>query len=391
MKLAVKARRDNGFTLVELLISMALVTIILVVLASITSSTQRSWTYTTANVEQFRDSREAFEAMTRKLSQATLNTYWDYNYTNGKTQPPTSYMRQSDLRFVCGNAAALTATNNVVTQATFFQAPLGYASNSNYVDLDHLLNTWGFFIKFGNDSLLRPPFLASTLIPLRYRFRLMELMEPSDSLSIYKYTSGIGKYTANVPNNTLYVSGPSNTPPSGFTGYEWFTDPFNNVNSLPVQPVRPLAENIVALIFLPMLSKYDQTAGGYSPSSLAPNYAYDSTGPGAAASYAITSQAAADLNSTNQLPPVVQVTMVAVDETSYKRFQGTSATAPSSLLVTSSSVFQTAGDTVNPANPGLAQDLKSVETNLQAYHLNYRVFSTNVSIEGSKWSRAQQN
>ena len=380
------ARRDIAFTLVEILISVALITVILVMLASITSSTQRTWTYTTANVEQFRDSREAFEAMTRKLSQATLSTYWDYEYKNGATQPPTNYTRQSYLRFISGNAASLTGTSDVVTHAVFFQAPLGYVSNSSYSNLDHLLNTWGYFIEFNDDRLLRPAFISPTLIPYRSRFRLMEMMEPSDSLSVYQYTSGIGKYQSNAPNNPLYMSGTG--APAGYTGLEWFRAPFNNDYSalnwpnFSTRPVRPIGENIVALVLLPMLSQYDQAAtpshGAYSPSSLAPNYAYDSTS---------TSQSDPNLDPKNQLPPVIQVTMVAVDEASYKRFQGTSATMPAALLVTSSTVFQTAG----PDNTGYTQDMQSLQDNLRANHLNYRVFSSNVSIEGAKWSRAQQN
>jgi uncharacterized protein (TIGR02599 family) len=213
----------------------------------------------------------------------------------------------------------------------------------------------------------------------------MELMEPSDTFSLYQYTSGNGKYQPGVPNNSLYMSGTG--APAGYTGLEWFTAPFNNDYSglkwpkLPTGPVRPIGENIVALIILPMLSPYDQTAGGYTPSSLAPQYAYDST----------NSNSDPNLDPKNQLPPVVQVTMVAVDETSYKRFQGASSTLPTALAVTSPSLFQSAGDTVNPGNPGYAQDLKTLQNNLQANHLNYRVFSSNVSIEGAKWSRAQKN
>src|SRR5207249_4696774 len=97
----------------------------------------------------------------------------------------------------------------------------------------------------------------------RYRFRLMELMEPSDTLTLYTYTSGL---TGTTPKNSTY------------TGSEWFKTPLG----LPAatRPARALAENIVALVILPKLSLADQAAGvpPYTDASLAPAYLYDSTG-----------------------------------------------------------------------------------------------------------------
>ena len=362
---------------------MAIIAVMLVVLASIVSSTQRSLTYTTANVEQFRDAREAFESMSRKLSQATLNTYWDY-VSDPVTGVPSAYTRQSDLRFVCGNTATLTGSASDPTQAVFFQAPLGYAASAAYSDLDHLLNTWGYFIEFGSDKQSRPTFLPNTM-PLRYRFRLMEMAEPSDSASIYKYTSGNGRYAPNLPNNPLYLTG---SPPTDLstgtklTGYEWFSDPFSNANGyLSTRPVRPIGENIVALIVLPKLSPGDEASlqkAGSIPSvplgtSLSGTYGYDST----------VGNVNPNLNWKNQLPPVVQVTMVAVDELSYKRFQGASTAMPANVPYTAGSLFTNASN--------YASDLAAMQTSLQNLHLNYRVFSSNVSIEGAKWSRAQKN
>jgi uncharacterized protein (TIGR02599 family) len=220
----------------------------------------------------------------------------------------------------------------------------------------------------------------------------MELMEPSDSLSLYKYTSGIGRYTANLPNNPLYLH---SLPPAGYTGLEWFTDPFTNANNyLPSRPVRPIGENIIALVLLPRLSPEDEATLVVQPAhpgtALAPNYAYDSTSIGVSGS-ATNVNDQGMLDSKNQLPPVIQVTMVALDETSYKRFQGSSTSMPTSLTGTLSTLFQNAGDTENPSNPGFAQDLNSLKATLQGLKLNYRIFSTNVSVEGSKWSRAQTN
>jgi len=49
--------------------------LLLLILVSMTNAIRNTWSHTTAAAEQFRDAREAFESITRKLSQATLNTY----------------------------------------------------------------------------------------------------------------------------------------------------------------------------------------------------------------------------------------------------------------------------------------------------------------------------
>ncbi len=125
MKRSDAKRCEPAFTLVELMVSMALISMMTVLLVTMTNSTAKLWTYTTSRSEQFRSASTAFEAITRRLSQATLNTYWDYD----DPAKPTRYQRQSDLRFIAGNMQTLTggATKPVrPTHGLFFQAPLGF-------------------------------------------------------------------------------------------------------------------------------------------------------------------------------------------------------------------------------------------------------------------------
>ena len=354
--------KRGGFTLVELLVSMGIMVLLLLVLVLITDATRRTWTYTTGKIEEFRDAREAFESITRRLSEATLNTYWDYDNDTS----PTKYERQSELRFISGSATTLlTGVNGsngssiqTVTHASFFQAPLGYTTSGSYANLQSLLNTWGYYIQFDSDSQTRPVFMNTTpnSPALRYRFRLMELMEPSDSLTLYSYTNG----------KTVY----SGT--NSYTGTNWFTVPLNEV----ALPARVLAENVVALVLLPKLTPQDQTAGGntYTDASLAPTYLYDSTGTN------MTTTTDPNLDPVNQLPPVVQVTMVAVDEASYNRYQTTQSGTTMPVLY-STGLFAQSGS--------YAADLQTLQTNLTTEKVNYRVFTSNVSIKAAKWSRAQ--
>ena len=366
-------RGPTAFTLVELMVSVVIVMLLMLLLLTITDATRKTWVTTTARAEQFRGARAGFESMTRRLSQATLNTYWDYfdasgaarTPENAATFVPTRYARQSELRFISGRAASLNLPSTCPTHAVFFQAPLGFvADRTNYSRMENLLNTWGYFIQFGDDSLLRPTFVTKTLAPYRSRFRLMELMEPSETMTLYVDE-------ANTPGGS-----------SAYVLKDWFTKPFRATP----QPARVLAENIVALVLLPKLTPSDQAAGKYNDGSLAPGYLYDSTTTGESK----TGKLDANLNTRNQLPPVIQITMVAVEETSFSRFQKAATTMPALGL---SSLFTTVGDTADPAKAGYAKDLQTLQTNLVTSKppLTYRVFSTNVSIKGAKWSREQAN
>jgi len=330
-----------GFALVELLVSTVIISLLLVVLVSMTGQTVSIWRNASAKVEQFSHARDAFESLTRHLTQATLNTYWDYYDSAGRSASdtnyngtPSTYGRQSDLRFI-----SQPGVQN--SHELFFQAPFGYSNLPN--GLESLLNTWGYYIAFDREQGV-PPFLVGLNVPARYRFRLMEYMEPSENLQVYANPG-----TAALP--TWFPA----TLPSRAT--------YSHV----------LAENVIALILLPKLPPREDASG----TQLAPTYAYDSTldGPNGADS---------NYNTKNQLPPVVQVTMVAVEETSFSRFQGTSSAMPALGL---ESLFRNAGDLHNPINPGYARDLETLKTILRANKINYRIFTTDVVLRGAKWSR----
>ncbi len=342
---------NRAFTLVELLVATTVVMLLLVLLASITDATRNTWAYTQGKIEQFREAREAFDSITRRISQATLNTYWDYD----NPSEPRNYLRQSELRFASGNDLAGNAGSSPPRPlgSIFFQAPLGFVdpdgtgARTDLGELHNLLNTWGFFVEYNTDSN-RPDFLPADN---RYRFRLMEMMEPSERLSVYRYTSGVD--AQGRPRSSTY------------NGTQWFTDPLNSATVAK----RPIADNIIALVILPKLSPGDQRAGNYSDASLAPQYSYSST----------ATNSDPNLNPRNQLPPVVQVTMVAVDEASFNRLNAGS-TMPNLGL-----------DTLFRDASRYTQDLATLEDRLKAQNLNYRVFTSNVAVKAAKWSRAQTN
>jgi uncharacterized protein (TIGR02599 family) len=294
--------------------------------------------------------------MTRRISQATLNNYWDYN----SNTEPERYLRKSELRFLTGQSSTVIGSavgeSQTRGQCIFFNAPLGFVGGSSsddredslekYAGLSNLLNTCGYYVAFGKDDN-RPAFLNS--LPNkpkdRWRYRLMEMIEPSEQFSIYKHTSG------------------TKTQPDAASTYQqksWVTEALTSTRP----PVHALAENIIALVVLPKKSKQEDPSG----TQLAPNYSYDSS--------PVTRTAARQQPQENQLPPVVQVTVVAIDEASAHRI--TRDGAPPSFDSTLSGLFRSAGS--------FESDLQALERELAEEKINFRVFTTNISIRGAKWS-----
>ena len=360
-----------GFTLVELLVATTVLLLIMAMLLSMTTQTGNLWRSTTTKIEEFRGARDAFEAMTRRISQATLNTYWDYDNPSA----PTRYIRQSDLRFISGPMATIApapvAPRQWPTHGIFFQAPLGFSQDATTYGLENLLNTWGYFVEFNSDAAERPPLVTTALSPLRYRFRLSELMQPTDALTIYAGTSGVNSGTSGL-NSTGGLNA------STYIGRDWFSNPLgiSDSSTSPARPVHVLAENVIALIILPKLTALDEGTT-YTDASLAPTYLYDSTGTGMPSG----NLADKNLDPKNQMPSIVEVIMVAIGEPSAIRLAQANGTNPPNFNF--SSLFTDATK--------MNADLNQLETTLTGLHVTYHVFSTNVAIKGAKWSRDETN
>lgn len=359
-------RVRRGFTLVELLVSLLVLSIIMLVTFGIINQTNGLWNRTRANINAFQAARAGFENMTRRISQATLNTYWDYEYpTDAAGNPdtskaPRSYVRQSELHFISGKAQAGTEPNllagaelQTVTHAVFFQAPLGVSSSTAPAFKPaNLLNARGFFVEFASDRLERPLFLR-TLSDMRerHRFRLMEFGQATEQLSVYLWAQN----------------------PSAAERKRWFLDP------LKADPGtrHVLAENIIALVLQPMRSPHEKVAAGDPVAELAPEFEYDSR------RYVSASSTEALAKKTrNQFPPQVQVTMVAIDEAFAQRLDQTQPDPSLGL----EKLFRAPTGGTGKAGEQYFEDLRTLEKTLVEKRANYRVFSTNVNIAQAKWS-----
>jgi uncharacterized protein (TIGR02599 family) len=447
--------RVNGFTLVELLVSTAIIALIMLLLVQVTNNISAAWRGTAEKVEKFQGARDGFEAMTRRISQATLNTYWDYYDISGVTRNqssaigtflPYTYGRQSDLRFVAGPMSGVpwsitqgstmpggsggsgASVIYMPTHGIFFAAPLGlvnYTDQPIYGAMDNLLNTWGYFVEINSDANpvinIRPPFItAANTQAQRWRGRLMELEEPTENMCSYDVS-----YTVNPTPNTFR---------------DWFVNSLNPTilgQEGRTRPCRVMAENVIALIFLPKLSAVDETlrkAQGWS--LLSPEFTYDSSIPPGGSAHpsantgvqpkvgttcnpgATPSTNALDaggVDPRNQLPPEIQVIMIALDERSAQRLidltnQGASAANASATSLPDPTLGRIYTNNSSDGNPlfttairgpsgpytnqlGDAEtagtDIYNFTQNLLEMKLSYRIFNTNVTIRGAKWSRGQ--
>ncbi|WP_050023760.1 Verru_Chthon cassette protein C [Verrucomicrobium sp. BvORR034] len=351
--------RRAAFTLVEVLLSITVLSLIMTLLVNTLAVTQRVYTGAQSRVEQFREARVAFESITRRLSQATLNPYWDYNDPNA----PTRYVRQSELHFICGPSATLLNQSGLgpkLGHAVFFQAPMGVADDTAYRELNSSLNAWGFYLSFEEDTLLgtKPSFLG-TRLNARRRCRLMEFRQPTERFQVYAPPGGA---------------------PSGFKGMTtapfaattaWYNNP-ELVRDTGITPAllqsRPLAENIIALVFSPR-SPVPSGSSSAKDYDIAPDYSYDSR--------RFLSDPASPVASLSrhQLPPTLQVTMVALDEASASRYErGGGSTAE----LVDAAWFKEA--TKHEA------DLLALTARLSSLKLDHQVFTTTVSIRSAKWS-----
>jgi uncharacterized protein (TIGR02599 family) len=77
------------------------------------------------------------------------------------------------------------------------------------------------------------------------------------------------------------------------------------------------------------------------------------------------------------LPPLVTVTMVALDNASGERWSNLLHNTPVDFLQESGATFTQASDYV--------RDLEKLKSYLTGLHLNYRVFNTTVVLRNARW------
>lgn len=313
----------EAFSVLEMLVSAAVMTLILVCLAGIINMASSSYKRTMGKLDSFEVARAAFDTMGRTLRQATLQSYLGYD--NPLT--PANYTLKSDLHFISGRARDLGLTGSGVenSHAVFFQAPLGTAETSSLRSANMLLASTGFFIGYGPDPMI--PAVLDERVENRRRFRLFQFIEPRESMSVYERTITLN----GVPTSN-----------ESYRGSDWFSQAVNAG-----QWIHPLADNVIALVIQPV-------------------YEGDSWD-----TYHWNSRDLHVSETRHRLPQALKVLMAVIDERGAAQLGNTEA--PPNLLPP---------DLFEP--PNRFEDLVSkLERALSDRHLNYRIFQTTISLDAA--------
>lgn len=331
-----KSRR--GFTLPELLVAMTVLSVLLLLLSELLNQVQRTWTFSENRISQFREARVGFDLITKNMSQAALNTYWEADRDDENGGQVQRYKRHSELHFVTDQAQEmdLDVDGKVFTHGLFFQAPLGFSEK--YRNLSALYNARGYYVVFGHDERYKPTFVNAER---KYRFRLMEYRPPAEENQVYN--DGDEERYASPAKDVVYDQ-----------WYNYQSDQFTH----------PLADNIVALVVSPRQSIADAGAAASNASDeIAPDYKFDSN--------------EAPEKFRQQVPPLVHLTMVAIDESSAVRYENND-TVPEQIASVIAGKFRSVSS--------YESDIAAMEEAFRASKINYRVFSSMVAIRSSKWS-----
>lgn len=320
--------REAALTLVEVLVATTILLLLMTVLFSMLSVITRAWTQSSQRIDAFQGARVAFDRVTRMLSQATLNVYWDYDDPND----PKIYRRQSELAF----AVLQAGTNGLkgdpdpgagTGHGVFFQVPIGATAKTATPDLRPLsqtLTSIGFSVRWVSDKQIRPAFIAG---PEKFRMRLMQYRSLSEDLKVYSQQG---------------------------TDVRSWIDEMEQV---------PLADNIVWMAIWPRLSPVQDPVGD----KITEDYTYNSRKGADTTPQPITA---------HQLPPTVQVTMIAIDERTAERF------APNVLPA---EIVNSYADTLANVRD-YEQDIETISTKLNDARINFRIFTTSVQLRESRWS-----
>jgi uncharacterized protein (TIGR02599 family) len=387
--------RSHGFSLMELMVSTAVLSLLLVMVFQMLNGMQLSWKRTKQVVGEFKEARQAFEDITRRVGQATLNAYMSYRYDTATVQGVQlrvgrEIIPQSELHFVCGPVANLginqknsRQVGQRYTHAVFFQAPFGFCIDPDsqrqttlrFGRFNNSMNAWGYYIEFNTDELDRPRLLTDlpNAPSPRPRYRLMEFRQPTEYFQAYKL-------------NLRDMANKSSRPQL----YRWFTEGLYSVNSewnTQVQPTgtqgffrttRVVADNIIAMILRPRAANQIEGVAGASAPPIAPDFHYDTR-------RFQWEGGVRGQQSRHILPPILDITFVAVDENSFVQFaaQEKIRSAEDDPVLVNESYFR--------ESQQFNKDLQNLEQDLQRRKLDYRVFTTSVRLRESRWQENNLN
>ena len=342
-----KRRLPPAFTLVELLVGMTISIVLVVLMVGVINQISSIVSGAGSKMDAFQSAQAGFDIMTQKLADATLNTYYYYTRDNSATLP-VAFIRKSDLHFYIAQNADVTGSpinspaNVNSAQSIYFQAPEGYSNTSTtYANTPGLLNACGYFVQFCPDTSYRPTVFKN--VRVKNRYRLMQAIQSTEANGIYADPE------AGTAEAAPWLSNP----------HPWIV-PLDNV-------ALPIADNVIALIVL-------NPSVDSSGSPVSPDYRYNSR-------QGIPLPASAIFIQSEQMPPVLQVSMITIDESSAARLDDGSGKPPT--------IIENALNGKFAAIANYNMDLASVESALAVNRIRYQILTTSVTLRESKWSSGQ--
>lgn len=352
-----------GFSLAEVLVGIAILSGLMVMMTQVLSSTQRVWMSAKSKAEEYRAARVAVETISRRISQTTVGSYWDYQLDS--TGAPLNYQRNSDLHFVCGLSSTLLRGGTYPSHSVFFMAPFGVASDNatmsatgNVERLTDLINGWGYYITVSDDMDRRPGFLANDTerYPARRRFKLMELRLPTDALDVFQRTAGSVSGQPKIQTITDQT-----------TLYNWFSANLANYS-------QPIADNVIALLVQPeVMDGVSNVATGDNLISVSPDFLWDTR--------KFQWDGGGEVNEVmrHRLPGLVRVSLVVTSEAAWERMDsGTQRAVENGLLQ------RLGGSGSFKISKNLDNDLASLSSYLDENRMEYRVFSTSIPLKSTR-------
>lgn len=340
----VATRKASAFTLVELLAATAVFIVLLGIILAVTNSISATIRHATSGIEAQSASRTGFDLMNRYLSQATLNPYWDYD----NPLAPTVYLRQSDLQFIIRQNKQKASYG----QEVYFVTPEAYSKDSTLRATRGLMNACSAFVRFGSSKDFQPSGVGNE----KFRYRLMFGLQPTEDLSVFNKPARTSNQTESAYRAAIQQY---------WNAAAWLT-PISDSDSKPA--VTPLIDNVIALIVWPRLSSAEDATG----QELTTDYSYNSQDNAMTIPQPITA---------NQLPPVVDITMIVISEASAARLDRGSSTAPQEIESALAGKFTQ----VEKYQDDIAQVSKALSDN----GIEFKIFSTALPLRESKWSRSQ--
>ncbi|PTX98260.1 hypothetical protein DB345_05345 [Spartobacteria bacterium LR76] len=340
-------RKAAAFTLIELLAASAVFIVLLGIILAVTNSVSATIRHSTAGLESSAAARTGFDLINRYLSQATLNPYWDYD----NPLAPSVYLRQSDLQFIIQQ----NTQNAGYGQEIYFVSPEAYSTSSTLRATRGLMNACSAFVQFGSSEDFQPSAVGND----KYRYRLMLGLQPTEGLKVFNKPARQASQTAAAYRTTIQQY---------WDRAEWL-QPIANKQS--ASALTPLIDNVIAFIAWPRLPAAEDEKGKDLLSGGA--FSYNSQANAMSTPQSITA---------NQLPPVVELTMIVISEASAARLDRGSATPPSEIESALSGRF---------ANVDRYQsDLDAVSKALSDQGIDFKIFTAVVPLRESKWSRTAQ-